>query len=65
MQESKSLGPTNYTGSNTAKCKSEVVDRVQTSTTKVKSSSASIEAECELDALNKQGLSIAGTKTSK
>jgi hypothetical protein len=45
------LGPTNYTGSNTAKCKSKVVDRVQTSITKEKSASRSTKEELELDTL--------------
>ena len=43
------LGPTNYTGSNTTPSKYRVVDRVLTSATIAKSSSASIKEECKLD----------------
>jgi hypothetical protein len=48
------LGLTNYTGSNTTICKNKIVERVQTSTAKAKSSSASIKEEYEPDALNRK-----------
>jgi hypothetical protein len=48
MEEPNPLGPTNYTGSNTATPKYRVVDRVQTPNTKILSSSLSFKDKPEL-----------------
>jgi hypothetical protein len=50
----KPLGPTTYTGSNVTASKYRLVNRVQTSTTTAKSSSASIKEECKLDVSNRK-----------